>query len=279
MSKNLTAAARKQFAAEVKHKYQGVGKLRDCVDRVTGVVGDTHYFRLMGDGIASEKTSPSADVIPMNVTHTIPPCTLTDWEASEYTDIFNQQTVNFSERQKLAYTIASALGRREDQIIINALNGSSTTKSVAIGTTNMPVNKIASAGELMDDDEIPEGERFFIYSSSQKRSLLRTTEVGSVDYNSVKALVRGQQNDFYGFMFKMIGKNRGEGGLPVSTNDRTCFAYHRPSVGEAVGLDIRVRVDWVAQKTSHLSCGVIKAGACVVDDEGIVDVHADESAA
>ena len=61
------------------------------------------------------------DVIPMNIVHGNATATLEDWNAAEYTGIFNQQKVGYKEQDKLATIIANAIGRREDQLIIDAL--------------------------------------------------------------------------------------------------------------------------------------------------------------
>ena len=69
------------------------------------------------------------DVIPMNIGHEIVNAKLSDWNAPEYTDIFDQAKTNINERKELAETIAGAITRREDQQLIDALDAATTTKS------------------------------------------------------------------------------------------------------------------------------------------------------
>ena len=45
-------------------------------------------------------------VTPMDVTHEVQTATMQNWNAPEYTDIFDQAEVNFDEKQELATTIA-----------------------------------------------------------------------------------------------------------------------------------------------------------------------------
>ena len=59
-------------------------------------MGDKYDFRLMGKGIATARTGSSADVVPMNITHAVKVATLEDYEAPEYTDVYDQKTVNVS---------------------------------------------------------------------------------------------------------------------------------------------------------------------------------------
>ena len=151
MSKNLSAVAVTEFDSEVKHAYQGASKLRNSVTLRTGVVGDTYKFRLMGKGLANQKAT-SANVTPMDITHSLPTATLANWNAPEYTDIFDQAEVNFDEKAQLAKTIAKAIGRREDQMIIDSLTGGTynTTATdgqgfdIAAGGTGFTFEKLLS---------------------------------------------------------------------------------------------------------------------------------------
>ena len=153
MSKSLNAAAIAQFDGEVKQAYQAMGVLRGTVRVRTGVVGSTHRFPKLGAGIATQRV-PQTDVTPMNLAHTNRTATLSDWNAAEFTDIFDQQKVNFSERAELAFSIAGAITRREDQLIIDALDAASTTLTVSTnigGTaTGMNTAKFRRAKRLLD---------------------------------------------------------------------------------------------------------------------------------
>jgi len=284
MSLQLSNAASTQFDSEVKHAYQGMGKLLGTVTTRNAVVGDTYKFERMGKGLATERTAPSSDVTPMDITHIRPTATLTDWEAPEYTDIYNKAEVNFDEVQQLAQTISKALARRRDQFCIDAMVAGTYSATpaageggqVAVGLTNLTVDKLRAAQKYFDDNEIDESERFIVATSSQKASLLAETEVTSSDYANVKALVNGDVNTFLGFNFKWIGV-RGEGGLPKTGDNRSVFAYHKSAVGEAIGIEMKTRVDYVPQKSSWLSNGILKGGATIIDNEGIVEIICDET--
>ena len=85
MSANLSSVAVEQFDSEVKHAYQGMKTLRDCVKVRNNVTGGKYDFRLMGKGAATARTGSSADVVPMGVAHSVKVATLLDYEAPEYT--------------------------------------------------------------------------------------------------------------------------------------------------------------------------------------------------
>lgn len=280
MSINLSNAAVQQFDDLVKHEYQARARLRNCVTLRTGVTGDTYNFTRMGQGIANQKAT-QADVTPMNVDHNRQAAVLQRWLAPEYTDIFDNDEVNFDEMNELAQTIAKALGRREDQLIIDTLNGGtySTTPTgadqgldIVTGAAGLTVDKLREVNERFQDLEIEDGDKVIAVTPKGLRDLLADTEVTSSDFNTVKALVNGELNTFLGMEFKVLG-TRTEGGLPVVTDQRA-FAWHKASVGYAVGkIDMMTKVDWVPQKTSWLSNGMLRSGAVIRENAGIIRVN------
>ena len=271
MSQGLSAVQIEEFDTQVKHEYQGMKTLRDCIT-FRSANGDTYDFRVMGKGAATTRTGSSADVVPMGITHGLKKALLTDWEAPEYTDIYDQAGVNFSEVQQLAKTIAGAMGRRDDQSIIDAM--SATTTTVGAGTQALDLATITAAAQELNKVEAPMEERYFVVHEGGLNDLLNDTGITSADYNSVRLLMSGEINTFMGFTWKIIGSGRdsSEGGLPLTTTVRSGFAFHKNSVGHAVGIDMRTRVDYVPHKASWLSMGMWKGGSIAIDIEGIVEV-------
>jgi hypothetical protein len=285
MSKFLTNAAVTEFDSEVKHEYQGMRTLRETVTIRTGVVGEAYKFTRMGKGLANQKAS-QADVTPMDITHGRQTANLENWNAPEYTDIFDQAEVNFDEKSELAVTIAKAIGRREDQLVIDALaavtfaatndEDPDTGRVFDISATrNFDLDSIRSAKGHLDDIEADEGDRHIVLRAQALQKLLEDPEVTSSDFNTVKALVNGDLDTYMGFKFHKIG-TRKEGGLPGVAADRTAFAYHKASIGLAIGIDMKTTIDWIAQKTSWLANGMFKAGAIAREPQGIVKIQYDE---
>lgn len=203
------------------------------------------------------------------------------------TDIFDAQEVNFDEKQELAKTIANAIGRREDQIIIDALNAVSFVASNDedpdtgrvfddSATTNFTLDLIRYAKGHLDDIESPEEERYIVLRALALQKLLEDTEVTSADYNTVRALVNGDLDTYLGFKFIKIG-TRQEGGLPGPLNDRVAFAFHKAALGLAIGIDLKTSVDWIAERTSWLCNAIYKAGAIAREPQGIVKLQYDEA--
>jgi hypothetical protein len=277
MSNQLTTVAVTEFDAMVKQSYQAGGsKLRPYVTVRTKIVGSTYKFRKIGRGVATPRI-PQSDIIPMNVGYSEKSATLTDWNAADYTDLFNQAEVNFDEQKELAFVISSAMGRRDDQLIIDALdaaNQANQTVATSIGGTNTGLNlaKLRKAKRLLDAAGVPSGDRAFTCSAiGMNDQLLGTTEATSADYNSVRALVQGEVDTFVGFKFVMI-EDRDEGGLALASNSRSNFAFHKDAMGLAVGIDMRTEINYIPEKTSWLAAGLFKAGATDRDGTyGIVE--------
>lgn len=264
------------FDAEVKQAYQADAVLRNTVRLRTGVTASTHKFPKIGAGVATARV-PQTDVTPLNVTYSQATVTLSDWIAAEYSDIFNQAKVNFDERAELVQVVGKAIGRRADQLIINAIAASSTSLTVSndIGGTdsNLNVAKLRKAKELMDKANVPAGDRYLLLHAANMMALLSETAVTSSDFNTVKALVQGEVNTFLGFQFVTIG-DRSEGGLTGggSGQDRKVWAWHKTAVGMAEGMGIRSEINYIPEKTSWLVASMLSAGAIAIDAGGIVEI-------
>ena len=80
-----------------------------------------------------------------------------------------------------------------------------------------------------------------------------------------------------GFTFNFI-ETRDEGGLTIAANLVDSWAYHRASVGVAQGFENKTAIDWIPDRTSWLSNGMLKAGSVVRDSGGLVKVTYDQTA-
>lgn len=283
MSKFLTSSQIQQFDDMVKHAYGQNGSMLRSTARVkTGVVGSEYKFPTMGKGIATARI-PQTDVVPMNISHARKSATLTDWNAPEYTDVFDQATNNVNEQRELAYVISGALCRREDQIILDALDAGSTSLTVSVNTggtsTNLNTAKCRLAKVKLDKKGVPMQDRYAAVHANAMYGLLGDSDANTFDKNAVKALVDGQIDKWLGFTFKVMD-DRDEGGLPIASSTRVNYFYHggvRGCVGLAIGIDQRTEVNYIPEKTSWLANGLEKAGGVAIDPDGIVEVSTYES--
>ena len=268
------------FDAEVKQAYQASAVLVPAVRQRRGVEGSTAKFPTVGKGVATLRV-PQTDVTPLNVDFSQVTATLEDWNAAEYSDIFMQQKVNFDERSELVKVVANAIGRRQDQLVIDALTASSTANTVSndIGgtDTNLNLDKLLEAKKLLDKGNVPPQDRHMVIHANSLASILGEQKLTSSDYASVKALVAGEINTFLGFTFHVLG-DRAEGGLSIDgSSDRTVWAFHKDALGYAEGMGPKTEINYVPEKTSFLVNSMFSAGAVAIDAEGIVQITCREA--
>jgi N4-gp56 family major capsid protein len=277
MAVGISNAFVQLFDAEVKQAYQASRMLAGVTRERTNVEGNQVKFPKIGKGTATVRV-PQTDVTPLNVTYSQVTATMSDYIAAEYSDIFSQQKVNFDERRELVQVVGNAIGRRMDQLVIDALNAASSPSTVGtdIGGTgsNMNLAKLLAAKKALDTKNVPSQGRCMLIHANGLSALLDETELTSSDFATVKALSTGEIDTFLGFKFISLG-DRDEGGLPIPST-RTCFAFHRDAVGMGIGMGQRSEINYVPEKTSFLVSSMFSAGAVAIDDEGIVKISATE---
>lgn len=277
MAINVSTAFVDLFDSEVKQAYQAESVLRGTMRTRTGVAGNTVKFPTIGKGVATLRV-PQTDVTPLNVTYGQVTATMEDYIAAEYSDIFQQSHINFDERSELVQVVSKSIARRMDQIMIDALNAATGTSTVAtsIGgaASNMNIEKLRATAKAMNEKNVPSEGRNLLMHASQLDALLGETEITSQDFASVKALVQGEINTFMGFNIMTIG-DRDENGLPKPST-RTCFAWHKDSMGYAESMAQKTEVNYVPEKTSFLVSSMFSAGSVAIDGEGIVKISCTE---
>lgn len=259
------------FDSEVKQAYQGQRALAGLT-RERSVEGSIVKFPTIGKGTASIRV-PQTEVVPMSVSYNSVQATMQDFIAAEYSDIFNQAKINFQDRAELVQVVGGAIGRRMDQVVLDALTAASGTLTVAnsVGgsNTNLNVAKLRDTKKQMDAKNVPSQGRVIIAHANNMDALLAETQVTSSDFATVKALVTGEVNSFLGFRFISLG-DRDEGGLAIDgSSDRTVFAFHKDAMGLGINMAEKTKVDYIPEKTSFLIASMFSAGAVAVDPEGI----------
>lgn len=277
MAVGISNAFVQLFDAEVKQAYQASRMLAGATRERNNVEGSVVKFPKIGKGTATVRV-PQTDVTPLNVTYSQVSATMEDYIAAEYSDIFHQAKVNFDERRELVQVVGNAIGRRMDQLVIDALNSASSPSTVGTdigGTgTNLNLAKLLAAKKALDANNVPAEGRMMVIHANGLSALLDETELTSSDFATVKALSAGEINTFLGFRFIMLG-DRDEGGLPLPST-RTSFAFHRDAVGLGISMNQKSEINYVPEKTSFLVSSMFSAGAVAIDDEGIVKISSTE---
>lgn len=194
-----------------------------------------------------------------------------------------------------------ALGRKVDDVIIESATGVAYTgktgstqvtfpagsevavdyvETGAAANSNLTIAKLRRVRFLLDSEEAVENdadgqkaeEIFGIVTASQIQSLLRTTEVTSADYNTVKALVNGEIDTFMGIKF--IRTQR----LVVASNIRDCLFYPKSAITLGMGQDIDVDVGPRRDKRNSVQVYVRASfGATRMWEEKLIRTKCDET--
>jgi len=265
------------FGSETKLAYQRRGsKLRGLLRNVSGVGGDTFRFPKLGEGLANQKAR-HADVTPMNIQHSNVLATLADFFAPEFVDELDLLKTNESVRADLVTSIAWALGRKTDEIIVDAWNGSGTA-----GVTTGVITKtmVDEARETLDSGNVDMESRFAVIDPSAVTGLLNLAGDEFVDSD-----FRGDVGPASANAGRPIGMWRSftwhvHTGLPLTLggpDSRRSFFGHPSASGLVTGKEPQVTIDWIAQKVAWLINGKLSQGAVVIDAPGLIEFDIDVS--
>ena len=265
----------KQFEADVHLAYQQMGtKLRSTIRSKTGVVGTSTTFQKVGKGIASTKSRHG--IVPvMNLNHTPVECTLQDYYAGDWIDALDELKTNVDERRVVASAGAYALGRKTDELIIDAMN--TATQYVGDYSTGLTKALIMAAIEKLNTNDVPDdGRRYAVVGVHQWNELLALDEFVSADYvGGSTPLIDGcESRKWLGVNWILCNS------LPLASgDDRDCFIYHASSIGHACGQEVKTDITWHGERAAHFISNSMSQGAVLIDAEGIVRIKCDDDAA
>jgi hypothetical protein len=235
MSFQITEAFVNEFHSNVVHLSQQKGsKLQDKVRKETQG-GESDFFDRIGAVDAQKKTGRHSDTTYMNTPHSRRKVTTSPYFFADIVDKEDKVRVLNSPESEYLIAALNALGRGKDDEIIAAALGDAwggdkgqtqiplpdSQKLVAFdGSTTtgvgLNVDTLRMANFKFENAEVDEDlKKFFAINSYAKMSLLGQTAITSADYNSVKALVSGQVNEFMGFNFVSLER------LPRSVSNVT----------------------------------------------------------
>ena len=287
MSNQITTAFVQQYSNNVQMLSQQKGSLlRNTVDSET-VVGKNAFFEQVGQAVAQKRTTRHADTPQIDTPHSRRRVSMVDYEYADLIDKQDQVRTLIDPTSSYAQAAAFALGRAMDDEIISAVTGNafagetgSTTVALPVaqkitesGTDGLTLAKLRQAKEKFDSASVdPSIQRYMIVGPKHISDLLNTTQVTSSDFNTVKALVNGEINQFLGFTF--ITSNR----LSLASSKRLCLAYAGDGIKLALGQDIMTRIDERSDKgyaTQVYVC--MTMGATRLEEEKVVSIEAHEA--
>lgn len=182
----------------------------------------------------------------------------------------------------LARNGASAMKRAADDLIIAqatiaALNGDATTTAlpagqiIGTGAAEITFDNILHINQIFQTNNIDaDVPRCIAIGPKQVRSLMRTVEVTSSDYQNMKALAgNGYLPNFLGFSWVVTNRL-----VVPAANQLNCLAFTPYAIGLQVNSDIKTQVA-IDPSNSFLYAVYMQftMGAVRVEDEHMVKLH------
>lgn len=279
----------KEYGNIVFLKSQQEGsRLRNTVMIKSGVKAEETYMDQINSFAALPKGARLADTDPTLASFDRRRIALEDFYVAKAWEKMDDIRTLADPTSAIVRNGINAMGRKIDDVVIAAATGTAytgktgttavtfptSTNQIAAGSANLTLAKWLDAIEILNANDVdPSEEKVIVIGSSQLTSLLTTTEIKSADYNSVKALVQGQVNEFLGC--KVIRSER----LSKSGNNRNVLLYTKNAIGLAFGQDVNSRMDELPgkhyAKQLYFSMSI---GASRLEEAKVVSILCDETA-
>lgn len=294
MSFQITTAFVDQFSSNIQLLSQQKGSRLANLVESESVNGNQAFFDQLGSTEARLRTTRHSDSPLISTPHARRRCTMLDYDWGDMIDGVDKIRTLIDPAGKYTMNAAFALGRSKDDVIIEAATGTAYTGekgatavplpngqkvAVTVGTgssAGLNIAKLIAAKSLFGKNEVEynEGDLNFVVTQQQLDDLLNITAVQSADYNTVRALVRGEVDTFMGFKFIRTQRLL----LNTTTDVRTCFAFVKDGIRLGLGQDITTRVAERPDKCfSWYAYACMTLGATRMEEAKVVEVACDES--
>jgi len=287
MSQQIPVAFVNQYHSDVEMLLQQKGsRLRPCV-RVEDQKGEAQFYEQVGPTDAVEITVRHGDSPQVDSVHDRRRVTLRFFDWGDFIDRIDKVQMLIDPTNAYTQNAVYSLGREYDKRVIEAASGSAatghtgstgvalpTSQKVAVnfGGTNvgLTVAKLIEARRILVAGENNMDEpQYLAHSAQGLADLLNTTEVTSADYNSVKALVKGEINTFMGFEFVHTELLSGGG----AGQTRLTLAWAKSGLLLAVAPDVETAVErrWDKRGAVYVYA-VAGAGAVRMQEKKVVEI-------
>ena len=286
MSSQITTAFVEQYKNNVMDLVQQKGsRLRNAVMSDT-VVGKKKFYEQVGTTNAQLRTSRHSDSPLVNTPHLRRSMTLDDYEWGDLIDNADRVRLLIDPQDAYARNAAWAMGRAMDDVIIAAMLGTAKTgvsggdntdlpvgQKIAHGGTGLTIEKLITAKKMFKANDLDADEQLYMaVNAAMLEDLLLEAEIQSADYNTVKALVRGEVDTFMGFKFIHTERLTND-----ATPRRQCIAWAKSGVQLGIGADIKASIAPRADKSfSTYVYYSMSLGATRLEEEKVVEIAVTE---
>ncbi len=272
---NLDSAFVKHYEAEVHNAYQRMGsKLRNTVRTRNNIRGSHAVFHKIGKLNVSEKAYGAQISTSGTGAQTPAQAELTNYYVGEWVDTLDEIKTSTDEKMALAQAGAYALGRKTDDLIIQAMTNHSGSAGATSAPAGLTRDKILETFQLLGENDVPDdGQRYALVGWKQWSDLLKISEFASSDYVGDENLPwKGTQaKQWLGTLWMP------HSGLTKVGSKRTCLWYHQSAIGHAIGKDITTDISWHGDYASHFVNNMMSQGATVIDERGFFKISVTET--
>jgi len=285
-----------QFRANVIHLFQQKGSKLRGKTREESLVGKAHFYERLAKTAAVKKTTRHADTVLLDPQHSRRMVVPEDYVWNALVDQQDKIRLLIDPNSEFTILAARALQLAWDDAIVAAFtadaasgesggtavtfaNDYSSTRSSTKGDFDVSAAAITTPNVMavkkgLDEDEVDTEGRYWVAIPAVFSQLLSASTApiaASSDYNSIKALVRGELDTWCGF--EWIMSNR----LPVAAStDYYTFAWQKDSMGAVVSKDIMARLSERADKDYAVqSYACMTMGATRIQGEGVIRIRVD----
>ena len=290
MAETVDIAFPHGYSAEITRLYAAMDdKVRDAVRVKSGTTGKTYHFeRLADDAAFATISSRHAPTFIMNPTHSRRRVSFTDKAGAYVLDRHDSYKMLIQPKNDYAQNHASAWKRFINDLVFTAATASAVTvladdttgtaalgagQQIAAGAVGLTFEKVLQASRILNENNVPQSERYFAISPQGLEDLLQETEVTSSDFNQLMALKSGTLTGPYmGFSWIMTTQ------LTKASTTRSCLAWHKNSLGLVVPMELEIHIDQRADLNNAWQANaLLAAGAVRIQEEGVIQVDITET--
>lgn len=287
MSFQITEAFVQQYNSTVSLVSQQKQSRLEPAVRVEAIRGTREAFDSIGTVEAQPRGGRHADTPQMDTPHMRRWVTAAPYNWADLVDKPDRLRMLYDPTSPYVQNAVMAFNRAKDKILINAAFAPAWTGEhgdiqkafptgniIAHGDTGLTIEKLIQARGMLWRNEVDESEPLFVaVTSFQLEDMLNNTKVQSADYNTIKALVRGEINSFMGFTFIRTEQLEKEGTV------RKCIVWSKSGMLLAKAEDITTKVSERGDKNySTQVYAEMDLGAVRMEDEKVLQLQCKEGA-
>ncbi len=282
-----------QFKSNVLHLYQQKGSLLKGLVREEALTGKAHFFERVSPTAATKRTTRHEATVHIDVEHSRRMVTPADYVWSTLVDDTDKLRIIINPESEYAIEGASAMQRTYDEVVIAAFDADAKSGEDGSGTVTFASEPVGSSSEDLSSGNvetadvlnwklqfdilnIPMDNRVIVTPPGVPLQLLAATSApfaSSSDYNTVKALVRGEIDTWVGFRWVVTNI------APLlDSTDKYLYAFHRDSMGIAVARDMVTKMDVLPERNYNTQLYIARSLGATRIQKGVLRSRVNSSA-